>query len=420
MNRTVYYFFLLFCFSLGGVPLLSGNEVKSPFVSQIKVAVRGPQVKITWKDSPDTPGSLLIFRSKEEITSENFSQSTLAGIVPPGTEYFIDTPGEVGSYFYAILIQSGKDALHTELIPFRNKTITPVVLENIADEQERGAKISSIKAEVVGNSIVVRFVVNRGDRELILYRSSSPILSIEQLYNATEVQRFPSSTTEYTDHPIPGIPYYYAVVDARLLEMKNPQLEPGNNTTLEYVEIPLPSEGAVSLDMLPPLPAERVRPLPLPYFLLQRSVETGQKLPGSREYGIPEPFPLSPITHKIIKDLTDPHPRTSLPTPSPLLLDTNKAAGDIREEYMLQTILSGPFKQRNWGETILQIDLFLRLPLSSDIRNQAYFYRGQARFFTEQYREAFMDFLIASSQHYAECTPWIDKILQILKEEGRE
>lgn len=404
----------LFIYILLSILGTAQAEVQAPYVSQIKVGVRGSQIKITWKDSPDTPGTLLVYRSSVEITPETLPQATLAGMVPYGTEYFIDIPDQVGTYYYAVLIKTDTGTLYTDLVPFRNKTVTPVRLESVASEEERAARISSIRAEVVKDHIVVRFTSSRGDRNLILYRSTVPILSIEQLSTATEVKRFPSRETEVSDYPVPGVPYYYAVVDAGLLELKLPQLEKGNNVTASYVEIPLPKTALPDLNILPPLSETFLRPTPLPYYLLKQSFDSGSPLPILTEYGIPAPVSLGASTLKVLQDLIAPLPEPNPPVPTPTILPSNKGATGQKEEQMLQAVLKGPFKNRNWKETLLQLDLLSRLPLSMEARSQVYFYRGQANFFLSQYRESAMDFLLASKYYFSETQPWMDAVLQTL------
>lgn len=401
---------ILLCSSI--FPILA--EVQTPYVSQIKVGVRGSQIKITWKDSPDTPGTLLVYRSPVEITPETLPQATLAGIVPYGTEYFIDIPDQVGSYYYAVLIKANLEKTYKELIPFRNKTVTPVRLESVATIEERTARITSITAEVEKDHIVVRFTPSRGDRDLILYRSTLPILSVEQLSVATVVKRFPSRETEVIDYPVPGVPYYYAVVDAGLLEMKVPPLEKGNNVTVSYAEIPLPVMAPSDGNVFSPLSKTYIRPTPLPYYLLTQSFEAGNPLPHSSEYGLPKAVLLPSATQKVLVDLVAPLPEPQIPLPTPTVLPSNKGATDQKEEQMIQAVLKGPFKNRNWKETLFQLDLLARLPLSEGTRSEVYFYRGQGKFFLAQYRESAMDFLLASRHYFSETQPWMDAILQTL------
>ena len=65
------------------VTALPANEkdVYAPFVSRLKAAVRGPQIKLTWKDSPDIEGNYLVYRHNDEITLENFGKAVLIGQV---------------------------------------------------------------------------------------------------------------------------------------------------------------------------------------------------------------------------------------------------------------------------------------------------------------------------------------------------
>ena len=80
-------------------------------------------------------------------------------------------------------------------------------------------------------------------------------------------------------------------------------------------------------------------------------------------------------------------------------------------EFTLRTILDGPFTNLAWEDALLQLNNFLSLPLSSDIRSRALFYRAQCFFFTGESERAFVEFLLARDMHFAEVEGWLDVIL---------
>ncbi|MFQ3621382.1 MAG: hypothetical protein SNJ78_10630 [Spirochaetales bacterium] len=414
MKKINYLTLLLsFIIVLINTPFFASGEVPSTYISQLKVALKSPQIKLTWKDASEGSGTVLIYRHTEEINASNWTQATLAGRVPYGTETFIDTPNSAGSYYYALLIQEENGNIHREFLPFRNKTVTPVVVESVASEEERAAYILAISAEALEDRIVIRFIASRGDRELLLYRSTDPIVSLENLLSATEIAKFSSTTTEWVDYPVPGVPYYYAVVDAKLMELKQPQLEKGKNLTSTFAEIPLPLERKVEEFFLSPLPPLTIRPIPLPYYVLKKTLEEGKPLPGGIQY--PPTSPISPSTARAIEELIKPLESISTPSLTPTVLSIDKSVTFDKEEQMLLAVIQGPFRKKEWENTVKQINLLVKLPLSREVRNRAFFYKGQAQYFLGFYREAFMDFLLASSEYFLETQPWMDGILQLIQ-----
>ena len=61
----------------GAVPRLDDDRVFAPFVSRLRVAVKEPQIRLTWQDIPDFTGSYQIFRYTEEIGLENLDKATM-------------------------------------------------------------------------------------------------------------------------------------------------------------------------------------------------------------------------------------------------------------------------------------------------------------------------------------------------------
>jgi hypothetical protein len=53
--------------------------------------------------------------------------------------------------------------------------------------------------------------------------------------------------------------------------------------------------------------------------------------------------------------------------------------------------------------------------ISGDIRERAHFYRGQALFFQQKYRESFAEFLPSLDSYYTDAMPWINAVLESLK-----
>jgi hypothetical protein len=396
------------------IPNLTADEkdVYAPFVSRLKAAVRGPQIKLTWKDSPDITGNYLVYRHTEDITIENFRNAVLIGRVDSGEESFIDAPIERGEFYYAVLAQTAEGKIFDIFIPFRNKTVKSISIESTAEEKDLAAVISGISVRVEQDRVEISFRASRADRNLILYRSTSPIFSEDQLSLSNIVRSLKSSETAVIDYPVPGIPYYYALVDEKLLESGIAVLAAGESASKDYAEIPLQKEEkSAFIPAKPETPA--ARPMPLPYFLLSREIGTGRRLSAQEAFGLPAAVTVSPETKQAVNELLAKALPIQAYSKQPRILEIDKALGTNKEEYTLRTILDGPFDRRNWPETEKQLSNFLSVHLSEEIRIRAYFYRAQALFFQDRHSESFMEFLLASSRFYPEVRPWLDEILRL-------
>ena len=81
------------------------EELPFPFVSLLKAEPAGFQIKLSWRDAPETVTKYLVYRYTEELTAENLAMAQTIGQVAPGVQFFIDTPPDEKAYFYAVLAQ---------------------------------------------------------------------------------------------------------------------------------------------------------------------------------------------------------------------------------------------------------------------------------------------------------------------------
>jgi hypothetical protein len=393
-----------------------GNSAMEPFVSRLRAAVKGPQIKLTWQDSQDESVQYAVYRHTGEITPENFRAATLVVHVPRGQELYIDAPAAPGEYFYAVLASAPGGKLHEVFIPFRNKTTAGISIEYTMAEDGLAAHIGQLQAVAEEKDIVSTFTASRADRGLMLFRSTAPILYPSQLLSTREARRIKSSETRVLDYPVAGIPYYYALVDEDLLTSGNSEgikLEPGGNTTTRPAQIVLAGESPASVPG--PVPETQGRPIPLPYFILgsKISAEESLRLPASAS--IPDYRALSLAAEKAVADILSrikPVPREAA---KPVLLEQDRTRGLRKEDYTLQTILRGAFAEKNWKEAENLLNHYLDMPITGDARGRAYFYRGQALFFQQRYEESFMDFLMANDAHYTAVAPWVSEILETMR-----
>lgn len=445
---------------------LSAQEetVFAPFISRLRVSIRDPQVRITWEDSPELEGSYQIYRSARTITNDSFDRATLVGDVTAGVEAYLDVPPSPGDYYYAVLAVAENGEPYEILIPGRNSTFRPVTVANLATPAEEAARITEIAASVTEfdgqPAIAIAARSDRDGRELIVYRSTAPILEDAQLALAVEVTRIGSDAITLVDLPVPGVSYYYAILDEELVREGMVTLQAGRNATAEPVEIPIliaespgpaeepviaipPAESpessaeevsAEETDQSPdsveaeqqiasaPQPeiepvdvvfsAEQsdVRAIPLPFLQLQSVLSTGRRL-GSPGILIPDASTLRPSTSAAVDGLLANLTPTERTAPSREILPADRAPSPEGAEFTLRTILDGPISQLAWEDALLQLNNFFTLPLSPDLAARAHFYRGQAYFFTGERQLAILEFLLARDRHYVEVERWLDHIL---------
>ena len=219
------------------------TEVFAPFVSRLRVSVRDPQVRLTWRDAEDVSGPYLIYRHTEPITDRTISDATFVGSVEDGVQSFIDTPDYVGSYYYAVLAEMEDQVPYPIYISGRNTTYNAVTIENTETVPERSAVATSISAEVteLGNQPAIRilFEADKDDRHMIVYRSTEPFDSLDDVQDAAMVRETASDSGSVIDMPVPGVAYYYAVADTEAILGGAVTFVAGANTTAEPIEIPL-------------------------------------------------------------------------------------------------------------------------------------------------------------------------------------
>jgi len=384
------------------------RDVFAPFVSRLKVTSQEKSITITWKDCEDVEGACIIYRYTDEITSTNFSSADQIAEVPAGKEIFIDYPNDVQKYYYAVLVKDSSGKVYELFIPFRNKSITGIAAASVADTKEIAARITGIKSRKEEDAILVTFTSSNPDRELIIYRSTSPIKNRNDLVYAQPLRTIPSSQKSFKDFPVPGIPYYYAIFDSSLIKIGEISITPGSNATLTPSEIALGSRVGLPESIIS-------RPLPLPLLHISKTIETGKDLSRTTMPLSDTTQQLSPSTVKAVNALLEKIPDRGQPDLEPDVLPEDKdieTAGG--EQYTLLSILYTEFAEKRWRENEILLNNFLSVHHSEDIEIRSHYYLGQVYFFQGKYKNAFMEFLLAQNSLYSETKPWMDAIFELL------
>ncbi|MDR3174713.1 MAG: hypothetical protein LBU19_10720 [Treponema sp.] len=402
---------LLFCFLLFGLFLgIAGAQegtIPQTAVSDLEAVTRNNLVRLTWKDSSAAAGPVYIYRS-----SRPFDASTpMASFnvqrpveVPYGVESYIDDVESSGRMYYFVAASSGAGDLHLQVIPRVNTLAVEVAgppEAAAASPQPRGpGGIFGLEIREAGEGVVIRYQTNSGANTM-LYRSVKPISHTTDLLSAVIVQSGLSSP--FTDYPVPGIPYYYAVIFEDELRRGNVGIYPGYNAAIKPVEVRAERVG---------LPrAAELRPLPLPLMSLNYAVPGIDNFPELRN-----PIPLGLNAAKALGSLI-----RSRETPVPPVRASRAFSQDMEtenrgipaENLALRAIVQGPFARGDWETSRRDLDRYLSGHHSVISEARARFYRGQCLYFSGAWREAFYEFLLIRNYFPVEVNEWLNSCLEI-------
>ncbi|MFW6215066.1 MAG: hypothetical protein ACOC45_03885 [Alkalispirochaetaceae bacterium] len=401
---------LLFAQESGiGVPE-DQTDVFAPFVSRLRVAIREPQVRLTWQDAGEIEGAYRVYRNEEEIDERTFADAQLLATVEAGSETYLDTPPGPGEYYYAVLTESEEGEPFRIFIPFRNKTIEPAVLTETSAGEDLAARVFNLTARVVGNGIELTYDASRNGRELAVYRSTVPIRGFESLEAATRIAVLESIQRRYVDYPVPGVPYYYAVFDTAEVDAQELTLASGENLLADPAEVRInPARPTVEF---PPRASRRGTPLPL----LQ--LATGSITSASAELSrIPSPRSLDPPTREALDRILVSVGEPEMPRLEPVILPTERVADARGTRATLTEIIQDEFARGAYDTASQLLSNLLSITLEEELAARARFYLGQSQYFSGEYRNAFLSFLLAEEAYHSEVTPWMDAILTLLTEE---
>jgi hypothetical protein len=380
----------------------------APFASRLRAEAVDYQVKLTWHDSPDAPGSYLVYRAPKEITSADLGAALLLGTVASGVQFFVDTPPGGGPWFYAVLLRTDGGTLFSQLIPFRNVTSTAVTLTSVAPEETLAARVTGLKAAVTpaGDSVQITFSSSNPARDLLLFRGTTPLLQPEDLLRSVSVTQLDPGTTRFLVPALSGVDYWFAVLDAGLFKIGQAPLQKGVNTSEEPVQVPMAS-GRISL--APPTLVRRA--LPLPSLQITFNVQSGLPLVSGRASGSPKEMPIAPATETSLAVLRRQVPQKAVRPLRPRVLASDTTPMPSGELQRLREIVTGPFLGGDLtGAQKMFLD-FLSLPRKPEIAARARFYLGQTYFIEGRRREALLEFLLAQDVYYQETRPWLEASL---------
>ena len=444
LARAASAFFVLFlAFCLLPAAAQDGAEagaeaaVFAPYPSRLRVGVRDDKVLLSWEDSADLSLGYVIYRHRNEPNADNFAEAVMIGDAAPGAESFEYAPPDDGPYYYVVLGRS-ESGVYEVFIPLRNVSLVGIAAPGAprlasgagaavsasatpaaqlpsgaasagaatasAPASSAQSAVSGISASLDGDSIVVGFKAGLDSGRLIVYRGTSPFSQNAAILDAVVAALVAPSDASFRDYPVPGIPYYYAILPERELLGGSIAIVPGQNATGTPLSIPagsfrvgLPSMSATS------------RSAPLPYLILTRTLSDAH--PVIQEELAPSPKALSADSQKAVNALlaaAGSAAKAERPMVTIFPEDLRSSGG---EDYALRSIISDLFSRGAYAKAAEQLTLYLSLPRSATASAKARFYRAQALALSSSFQEAFFDFLRAEESYYLQCQPWMDYVL---------
>ena len=386
------------------------NSASAPFVTRFQGEVRNNLVRLSWLDSADARGSVFIFRSTLPFDASDLFQGSRPVEIPYGVQYFTDEIEIQGTYYYFAAASDETGRRYDIPISYTNTISVEILTDGPALTMQRPALppvrtenhappgISSLEARAQGEEVIISFTSGQsGAGPAALYRSSRPITQTQDLLGAVIVQTRISSP--YNDNPVPGIPYYYAVIAEDDLIRGTIEIIPGRNATLFPAEVSPGSFVRQDRD---------IRAIPLPQISVQKA------LPGRNSSDSPPPANLSSQAAKAIGNV--PARQGSFPAQKkPRVFARDMETAVIgSEDHLLSTIIKGPFSSKNWEAAKNELSRFLALPRRPDTAYRARFYLGQCWYFLNNPREGLFEFLAIRERYPAESTEWIQASLELL------
>jgi hypothetical protein len=394
-----------------GSQSLPGSEASEqaifyPFVTELRGEIRNNLLRLSWRDSPDLRGPVFIYRSFSPFEG-NIAEGIQPVEVPYGVGSYIDEIDNSGTYYYFVAA-SDREGNH-RIGFFSGNTISMVITESIAIPTVRVPVVAQEPAPVTASGVSALRVLTEDGRviisfrydktgNLILYRGISPITRTADLLGAVIIKREVGSP--FIDNPVPGIPYYYAVVPEDELIHGTVAILSGVNATVEPTQVPLEN----------PRESASVRAVPLPLISLASAVQGTFVFEDTPRYS-----ELSPEAIKALENIPI-QQRNPLPLKNSHIFPRDLETAGLGEDYLLGSIIQGPFISKEWRMAQDELLRFLDLPRSKSSDARARLYLGQCYYFLHTPREALFEFLQARAAYPDEAAEWIQATLNMMIE----
>ncbi len=218
-------------------PLVVGAEEKLPIASNIRaIETQDLKVRLTW-DRPDrTALFYTIYRSKQEIsTEERLRESQKLDTLVDVSEYIDEGIATDVPYFYAVTVKALKGRDNMTLLPDQNYTTTGALVTTRKAEENRISTISAGPEE--GGILVTWDFTGPGDAYFRLFRSERRLKTGSEVASREILRTVNISDGSYMDAAVPPGQYYYGLVPGTGADLSSYELVPGVNITRTAVVI---------------------------------------------------------------------------------------------------------------------------------------------------------------------------------------
>jgi hypothetical protein len=435
-----------------GFPQEAGSERIVPFVSKLKVKADESQILVTWHNPKNLQGSLLVYRHTAEIDQDNLADAVLIARLNLDRESYEDSPQDFKPYYYAVLIEDQSGTVQKLFIPFRNKTSKEIRISALPPVESTAPRITDIRAVVSGDSVQVSFETSNTERQLLLFRSNSPMTTTEDLLEAFAPLQLEAGVTRFIDFPIPGVESYYAVIDSQMFKLGKQVLVAGENATIQGVVVPLEvsrialpplaheeegheaeasGEVAAEAKRIPtgrpvaptttPAAASSIQPGPQPGALALAATPLPYLQPveesGSGFYMPQQRADLNPQTQAAVSRLLSTTPPVRASQRRVVILPEDKDEPIAGESTGLYNILQDYLVAGDYAGAESKLQGFLNLRRSPYTEARVRFYLAQAYYFQGLYEEALLEFVLAQGELYAPVQPWLESCFRNLWEQ---
>jgi hypothetical protein len=396
-NLRVLAFFLV----LATQSLVAQNPVtilQTPFVSRLTAIPNGPEVILSWKDAIGSSNSNYeIHRHVEVITDENVDITEKIAVIAPGIETYTDRPTEGSLWWYAVMTVHDGEPVKI-IIPWRNTVAGPVGIVDSSAIFDDAAEILSITSELAGPMVRIHFISDLPDRDVTVFRSTTPVMEKESLDHAIIVGSGTARNGKLEDFPMLDIPWYYTAVDTELFESGNPNWHQKAGFSDPIILSGTGFDGTGTTSM---------RPAPLPILRITRSVNDGRQIPQI-DGVLPVKTELSKEALSALAAALNPDQGTLWVKPEPVILEIDRGSSDERRQLLLKEILESSFNDKKWAESETELfALSATNGLDGAEKARILFYSGQCQYFQDNLPSAFLSFLLASDHYYVESRDWM-------------
>ena len=389
---------------------LEGEDIFAPFVSRFTAEPKGSAVLLSWKDARNLKDPVYhVYASEKPFAPESFPAATLLTTLEPGTEQYLYEPKDGKERYYLVLAEENKKVF-TVFIPYRNMSMTAVAAVLSEVEQERATLLSNLKVVPDLHQMAITGRSSSPERRVILFRSTVPPVKREDLLRAARVTILTGQDLNWKDQVVPGIPFYYALVDHDLFEAGSTEILYEGSVTQDSVTIPLEEwnpQEAHSFQF-------SSRHIPLPVLNITSDIESGAPLPGPAL-----PDTAVELNYDTALQLAELNFGKSVRTAEWMETEILPVdAGETNNSRM--NGIPGLLEDRDWDTLVSRIGRELETGGDEELLARLHYYRGQAYYFKNSLEYAFMDFLSARDLYYTDANRWIYNIFELKELNSRK